>query len=116
MPDGRSRHGGLSTTRRVRTAVWDTARRKSLRRRRQQASTQLSERQGTQTPSLAPRAPPSRLKPERETKKFVVFLRERKLGAGQIIVAGAVVVDAGFLIELPCGVRKWVDEHAARRS
>ncbi len=32
--------------------------------RKQQASTQLSERQGTQTPSLAPRAPPSRLKPE----------------------------------------------------
>jgi hypothetical protein len=28
-----------------------------LRRRRPQASTQLSERQGTQTPSLAPRAP-----------------------------------------------------------
>ena len=33
--------------------------------------------------ALAPRAPPSRLKPERETNKFVVFLRERKQGAGQ---------------------------------
>ena len=62
----RSRRGGSSTTRSVRTAVWDTARRKSLRRPRQRASTQLSERQETQTPSLAPRAPPSRLKPERE--------------------------------------------------
>ena len=29
-----------------------------------------------------PCAPPSRLKPEMEQKKFVVFLRERKLGAG----------------------------------
>jgi len=37
----------------------DTARRESLRRRRQWASTQLSERQGTQPPSLAPRAPHS---------------------------------------------------------
>ena len=43
---------------------------------------QLSEGQGTQTPSLAPRAPPSRLKPEMEQQKVVVFLRERKLGAG----------------------------------
>jgi len=34
------------------------------------------------TPSLAPRAPPSRLKPEMELKKVVVFLRERKQGAG----------------------------------
>ena len=34
------------------------------------------------TPSLAPRAPPSRLKPETERMKVVVFLRERKLGAG----------------------------------
>ncbi len=38
--------------------------------------------QGTQTPSLAPRAPPSRLKPEMERKKVVVFLREPKQGAG----------------------------------
>ena len=53
-----------STTKSVRTAAWDIVRRKSLPRRRQRASTQLSERQGTQTPSLAPRAPPSRLKPE----------------------------------------------------
>src|SRR5271154_7289875 len=82
MRGGRSRRGGSSTTKSVRTAVWDTARRKSLRRRRQQASTQLSERQGTQTPSLAPRAPPSRLKPEMEYQKVVVFLRERKQGAG----------------------------------
>ena len=66
----------------VRTAAWDTARRRSSRRRRQRASTQLSERQGTQ-PSLAPLAPPSRLKPEMEANKFVVFLRERKQGAGQ---------------------------------
>ena len=57
---------GSSTTRSVRTAAWDTKPRKSLPRRRQQASTQLSEGQGTQTPSLAPRAPPSRLKPEME--------------------------------------------------
>jgi hypothetical protein len=34
-------------------------------------------------PSLAPRAPPSRLKPEMEHRKVVVFLRQRKLGAGQ---------------------------------
>src|SRR6266849_2289061 len=79
----RSRRGGSSTTRSARTAVWDTARRKSLRRRMQQASTRLSERQGTQTPSLAPRAPPSRLKPKMEQQKLVVFLRERKQGAGQ---------------------------------
>src|SRR5216684_4874537 len=39
---------------------------------RQQTSTPLSERQGTQTPSLAPRAPPSRLKPGRKRKVFVV--------------------------------------------
>ena len=65
-------------TRSVRTAAWAAARRKNLRRRRQQPSTQLSERQGTQTPSLAPRAPPSRLKPKMEPNKFVVFLRERK--------------------------------------
>src|SRR5208282_1830270 len=45
----RSRRGGSSTTSSARTAVWDTARRKSLRRRMQQASTRLSERQGTQT-------------------------------------------------------------------
>ena len=51
--------------------------------RRPRASTQLSEGQGTQTPSLAPRAPPSRLKPEMEQQKVVVFLRERKQGAGQ---------------------------------
>jgi hypothetical protein len=37
---------------------------------------------GLKTPSLAPRAPPSRLKPEWEAKKVVVFLRERKQGAG----------------------------------
>src|SRR5579863_6683051 len=83
MRGARSRRGRSSTTKSARTAVWDTARRKSLRRRRQRASTQLSERQGTQTPSLAPRAPPSRLKPEMERKKVVVFLRERKQGAGQ---------------------------------
>src|SRR6185437_627605 len=76
----RSRRGESSTTRNVRTAVWDTKPRKSLRRPRQQASTQLCERQGIQTPSLAPRAPPSRLKPEREQLKLVVFLRERKRG------------------------------------
>ncbi len=55
-----------------------------LRRRRQRASTQLSEGQGTQTPSLAPRAPPSRLKPRMEKQKIVVFLRERKQGAGHL--------------------------------
>src|SRR5208282_6059374 len=82
MRGGRSRHGGSSTTKSGRTAAWVIKPRKSLRRRKQQASTQLSERQGTQTPSLAPRAPPSRLKPERELIKVVVFLRERKLGAG----------------------------------
>jgi len=58
--------GGRSTTKNVRTAAWDTKRRKNLRRHRQQASTQLCERQGIQTPSLAPRAPPSRLKPDSE--------------------------------------------------
>jgi putative transposase len=36
---------------------------------------------------LAPRAPPSRLKPEREFKKVVVFSAERKLGAGQSVTA-----------------------------
>src|SRR5450755_185509 len=83
MRGGRSRRGRSSTTKSVRTAVWDTKPRKSLLLR-PQASTQLSERQGTQTPSLAPRAPPSRLNPERERITFVVFLRERKQGAGQI--------------------------------
>jgi putative transposase len=53
-----------------------TARRKSSRRLRQRASTRLSQRQGTQTPSLAPRAPPSRLKPKREQNAVVVLLRE----------------------------------------
>jgi hypothetical protein len=61
MRGRRLRHGRSSTTRSARTAVWDTARRKSLRRRMQQASTRLSERQGTQTPSLAPRAPRRKL-------------------------------------------------------
>jgi hypothetical protein len=41
------------------------------------------EPQGTQTPSLAPRAPPSRPKPAMEQQKLVVFLRERKPRAGQ---------------------------------
>src|SRR5208283_3014578 len=82
MRGARSRRGRSSTTRSVRIAVWDTARRKSLPRRRRRPSTQLSERQGTQTPSLAPRAPPSRLKPKMEQQKVVVFLRERKQGAG----------------------------------
>ena len=50
-------------------------------RHRQQSSTQLNERQRTQTPSLAPRASPSRLKPEMEQQKVVVFLRERKQGS-----------------------------------
>src|SRR5271156_7155477 len=71
------------STRSGHTAAWDTKPRKSLLLLRPQASTPLSERQGTQTPSLAPRAPPSRLKPEREQLKVVVFLRERKQGAGQ---------------------------------
>src|SRR5450432_1848222 len=83
MRGARSPSGESTTTNNVRTAVWDTKHRKSSRRRRQPASTQLSERQGTQTPSLAPRAPPSRLKPKMEKQKAVVFLRERKLGAGQ---------------------------------
>src|SRR5271170_6674913 len=83
MRGERSRRGGSSTTRSGHTAAWDTKPRKSLLLLRPQASTPLSERQGTQTPSLAPRAPPSRLKPEREQLKVVVFLRERKQGAGQ---------------------------------
>src|SRR5208282_6550942 len=83
MRGARSYPGESTTTNNVRTAVWDTKHRKSSRRRRQPASTQLSERQGTQTPSLAPRAPPSRLKPRMEEQKAVVFLRERIWGAGQ---------------------------------
>ncbi len=51
---------------------------------RQQTSTPLSERHGTQTPSLAPRAPPSRLKPGRKRKVFVVCSSEGKLGAGHL--------------------------------
>src|SRR5208282_438570 len=82
MRGARSYPGESTTTNNVRTAVWDTKHRKSSRRRRQPASTQLSERQGTQTPSLAPRAPPSRLKPRMEEQKAVVFLRERIWGAG----------------------------------
>src|SRR5271169_273909 len=84
MRGARSHPGESTTTNNVRTAVWDTKHRKSSRRRRQPASTQLSERQGTQTPSLAPRAPPSRLKPRMEKQKAVVFLRERIWGAGQV--------------------------------
>ena len=68
---------------RIATA-WDTKPRKSLLLIRPQASTQLSEGQGTQTPFLAPRAPPSRLKPERGPMKVIVFLHERKQGAGQV--------------------------------
>src|SRR5208282_3263262 len=83
MRGARSYPGESTTTNNVRTAVWDTKHRKSSRRRRQPASTQLSERQGTQTPSLAPRAPPSRLQPRMEKQKAVVFLRERIWGAGQ---------------------------------
>jgi hypothetical protein len=52
----------------------------------QAASFYTAEREArTQTPSLAPRAPPSRLKPEREPQNVVVFLRERKLGAGHLL-------------------------------
>jgi transposase InsO family protein len=40
------------TARSARAAVWDTARRKSPRRRKQRASTQLSERQGTLTEAV----------------------------------------------------------------
>src|SRR5271170_7469367 len=83
MRGERSRRGGSSTTRSGHTAAWDTKPRKSLLLLRPQASTPLSERQGTQTPSLAPRAPPSRPKPDREQPEVVVFLRERKQGAGQ---------------------------------
>src|SRR5579871_1914225 len=83
MRGERSQRGEPSTTKSVRTAAWDTKPRKSLLLLRPQPSTALSERQGTQTPSLAPRAPPSRLIPEREQQKVVVFLRERKQGAGQ---------------------------------
>jgi hypothetical protein len=43
--------------------------------------------QGTQTPSLTPRAPPSRLKPEMEHTRVVIFLRERKLGAGHSLAS-----------------------------
>src|SRR5579871_3271170 len=82
MRGERSQRGEPSTTKSVRTAAWDTKPRKSLLLLRPQPSTALSERQGTQTPSLAPRAPPSRLIPEREQQKVVVFLRERKQGAG----------------------------------
>src|SRR5436305_5426310 len=82
MRGARSQSGRSSTTNNVRTAVWDTKHQKSSQRK-QQASTQLSERQGTQPPSLAPRAPPPRLKPRMAQQKLVVFLRERKLGAGQ---------------------------------
>src|ERR1700674_4972805 len=96
MRGGRSRRGRSSTTRSVRTAVWDTARRKSLRRRKLQAYTQLSERQGPQTPSLAPRAPPSRLNPDRELNKIVVFLRERKQGAGHWLPLFCPVVRPSF--------------------
>src|SRR5271169_807026 len=49
MRGARSQPGRSSTTKSVRTAVWDTKHRRSLRPRRQQASTQLSEGQGTQT-------------------------------------------------------------------
>src|SRR5579871_2510801 len=84
MRGERSQRGEPSTTKSVRTAAWDTKPRKSLLLLRPQPSTALSERQGTQTPSLAPRAPPSRLIPEREQQKVVVFLRERKQGAGQL--------------------------------
>ena len=83
MRGGRSQRGEPSTTKSVRTAAWDTKLRKSLLLLRPQPSTALSEGQETQTPSLAPRAPPSRLKPESEQQKGVVFLRERKQGAGQ---------------------------------
>lgn len=96
------------TTRSVRTAAWDTEPRKSLLLLRPQASIALSERQGTQTPSLAPRAPPSRLKPEMEQQKVVVFLRERKQGAGQeltrryrqlsIWIVGALLNKPSFLL------------------
>src|SRR5271165_2201214 len=83
MRDARSRRGRSSTTRSDRTAVWDTKPRVSLRRCKQRASTQLSEREGDQKPPPSPPAPPPRLKPEMERINFVVFLRERKQGAGQ---------------------------------
>src|SRR6266566_3077276 len=83
MRGGKSRLGGSSTTRSVRTAVWGTGHRKSLRRHRLQASPQLSERKATtKKPQPNPRPPP-RLKPEMEPQKVVVFLHERRQGAGQ---------------------------------
>src|SRR5208283_3807516 len=98
----RSRRGGSNTTKSVRTAAWDTGHRRSLRRRRQRPSTQLSEGQGTQTPSLAPRAPPSRLKPKMERMKVVVFLRERKQGAGHPFDGSAAYLPYCSIFN-PCG-------------
>src|SRR5579884_3291289 len=81
MRGGKLQRGRISITNSVRTVAWVIKpRMSSLRRPR--ASPGLSERQGTQPPSLAPRAPPSPLKPENEQQEFVVFLRERKRGAG----------------------------------
>jgi hypothetical protein len=48
----RSYRGGRRTTKNVYTVVWATARRRNLRGRKQQASTQLSEGQGTQARPL----------------------------------------------------------------
>ena len=78
----RSQRGGWNITKSVRTAVWDTKLRRSSLLLRPPASTELNWGKRTQTPSPCPR-PPSRLKPQMEQKKVVVFLRERKQGAGQ---------------------------------
>src|SRR5579864_1394824 len=80
MRGGRSQRGRSSTTRSARTAVWDTELPKSLLPRLG-ASTELNWGKRPQTPAPCPR-PPSPLKPEMDQKKFVVFLRERKQGAG----------------------------------
>ena len=77
---------GTSTAKNVRTAVWDTKLRTSLLSRLP-VSTPLSEGKGF-NPIPCPAAfPPSRLKPEREQQRLVVFLRERKAqGAGHYFV------------------------------
>ena len=77
-----SRRGGKSTTKSVRTAAWDTKPRESLLKRAQLASTRLSQRQGTQNAVPCASRSPSRLKPEREQRRFVGFFRDREQGAG----------------------------------
>lgn len=98
------------------TAVWDIAPRKSLRRLRPWASTQLSERQGTQTPSLAHRAPHPGSNPGWKSRKLSYSYLNESWGhvrIGRSIEIGNLRDDPG---EIPAGATSGQVESTLERG